>query len=207
MELLMIKKTYLFTSSIALLAVLATVFPARADNISDFYAGGFGGREWTNTDVSGGPSFNLHPDDWGFFAGYNLGNLDRQSNIGLEGGMEAHYAWTSSGEETNTVSGIPTTLEKKHEWGLDFRPGFAVITQAMPLNVRPYAILGYRQAEFSDSVTGSSSHSGFDLGVGAELVTYQHFGVRLDYDHVFYGSSDGIDPHENDLRLGVAYHF
>jgi opacity protein-like surface antigen len=203
MELLMIRKTYLFTSSMALLAMLATVSPARADYLSDFYAGGFGGRAWARTDVAGSPTFDLHPDDWGVFAGYNLGDLDPHSNMGLEGGVEAHYAWTSSGSETNGA----TTLEKKHEWGLDLRPGFAVITQSMPLNIRPYAILGYRQADFNDSVTGSSNHSGFALGAGAELVTYKHFGVRLDYDHVYYRSHDGIDPHENDLRLGLAYHF
>jgi len=127
--------------------------------------------------------------------------------MGLEGGVEAHYAWSGNDGENGTVGVVPTTLEKRNEWGVDLRPGFAVLSQAMPLNIRPYAILGYRQTEFNDSATAGNIHSGFALGAGAELVTYKHYGVRLDYDHVFYGTDDGIVPHEDDLRLGLAYHF
>ena len=48
---------------------------------------------------------------------------------------------------------------------------------------------------------------GFELGAGTELVTFQNFGVRADYTHVWYGSSSGFNPDEDDVRLGVAYHF
>ena len=38
-------------------------------------------------------------------------------------------------------------------------------------------------------------------------MAYNAFGVRLDYTHVFYKEDDGLDPSEDNLRLGVAYHF
>ncbi len=206
----MIKKISLFASAAALLIAISAPAPAQANDVtaSDFYVGGYGGHEWTNTSVTGGSSFDLRGNDGGVFAGYNVGSLlNREMNMGLEGGLEAHYGWTWHSEESGAIAGGPASLEKKNEWGLDFRPGLSFITNSMPLNLRPYAILGYRQAQFRNSITGNTDHGGFDLGAGMELVSYQHFGVRLDYNHVYYRSHEGIDPHENDLRLGLAYHF
>jgi len=206
----MITKIKLFASTAAVLATVFTFSSAQASdmmNMSDFYAGGYGGWGWTKTDVSGGSSVNLNGTNWGGFVGYNFGNMPSQQNLGMQLGVEAHYGWTAGTGTTTTVGGVPTSLEQKHEWGVDLRPGFASLISSAPLDIKPYAILGYRRTEFSDSTHSNSEHPGFALGLGTELVSYQHFGLRLDYDHVFFKSRDGLDPHENDLRAGLVYHF
>lgn len=214
----MTKKTALLAATAIIALTLATGSAAQAQNtvnkdgtvVSDFYVGGFGGWGWTDADY-GGQTFDLNGSDWGVFAGYNLGGwLDRHMNIGLQGGIEGHYAWSSDSDETRIIAGVPTKIGKRHEWGVDFRPGLSFISDAMPMGLRPYAILGYRQTEFRNEAAGLSNDSlyhGFDLGVGTELIAFNNFGVRLDYNHVFYKDNNGIDPDENDLRLGVAYHF
>jgi hypothetical protein len=168
---------------------------------SDFYFGGYGGWSWTDAD-SGGSSFDVNGNDWGVFLGYNLGAL-MDKGAALQGGLEAHYGWGSNADDT--VAGV--TLKKEREWGVDFRPGLSFISDSMPLGLKPYGILGYRQAQFHSSATGNSTHPGFNLGVGTELLAYDNFGVRLDYSHVFYKEDDGVDPDEDDLRAGVAFHF
>jgi len=205
----MIKKIKFLASTAAVLTTILTFSSAHADNIntSNFYVGGFGGWDWNRVDVPDGTSFKPDGSDWGGFVGYNFGTTPDQGLYGLRTGIEAHYGWTGSNSEAGIIDGTSTSLEKKHEWGVDLRPGFGSVYHAEPVDINPYAILGYRQAEFSNSVTSDTTHPGFDLGLGTELISYEHFGVRLDYTHVFYRSEEGIEPHEDDLRLGLAYHF
>lgn len=178
--------------------------------LSGVYAGGFGGYSWTDTDVTGGGDLDINGGDYGLFLGYQMDTLlDRSIGMGLNGALEFHYAW-SDADETTLVAGVPVGVEKDHEWGISFRPGLSFVDQYAPLGLKPYGILGYRNAEYTASTVGASSsehYDGFELGIGTELIAYEDFGVRLDYSHVFYGEENGIDPDEDDLRLGLAYHF
>jgi len=207
------------TACLACVAVL----PAHAQNntqhpqsdmyVSDrsgVYVGGFGGFDWTDADVTGGTDAELSGGDYGLFLGYQLDTMFRNMDMGLNGAIEGHYAW-SDADDTITVGGVPVNVEKDNEWGVSFRPGLTFIDEVTaPIGIKPYGIIGYRQAEFEASaggIAGNETYDGFELGIGTELIAFNDFGVRLDYSHVWYGEENGIDPDEDDLRLGVAYHF
>lgn len=204
-------KNYLIAGTLA--AALSLSFPAHAQNYDQtkvdpgFYIGGYGGYGWTDADI-GSASADVNGADYGLFVG---AELDAFLNgwMGLTGAIEGFYGWSEADDEL-TVAGIPVDVEKENEWGVNFRPGLTFVNQYAPFGVEPYAILGYRRAEFSTSSAVGSTEAdfdGFELGIGTELVAYDNIGIRLDYSHIFYEEKSGIDPDEDDLRLGVAYHF
>jgi len=169
------------------------------------YFGVQGGYGWTDADVSGGPSADVDGWDYGLFAGYQLDRFFNDAGMGLTGSLEGFYDWSNADD---TVGGVK--VEKNHEWGVNFRPGLTFIDAYAPLGLKPYGIVGYRRAEFEGSTAtakSSDDYNGFELGIGTELVAYQNYGIRFDYSHVFYGEKNGIDPDEDDVRMGIAYHF
>lgn len=204
------------TAAIALLfspAAMAQVSATKYNSpspLSGFYAGGFGGYGWNDVDTNGLGGFSADGADYGVFAGYQLDALmDRSLGLGINGALEFHYGW-SDADDNAIVGGVPVKVSKNHEWGVNFRPGLSVVDQYMPMGIKPYGIIGYRQAEFEASTPiakDTDTFHGFELGLGTELIAYNDFGVRLDYTHVWYGEEKGIDPSSDDLRLGVAYHF
>ncbi len=170
--------------------------------LSGVYVGGYGGYGWTDADVDGGSDADINGWDYGVFAGYSMDALlDRTLGMGINGSLEAFYGWSDADDETGGVD-----LEKEHEWGINFRPGLSFIDD-YTLGLKPYGIIGYRRAEFNTDLGDSDWHDGFDLGLGTEVVAFSDFGVRLDYTHTFYEDKGGLDPDEDDLRLGIAYHF
>lgn len=174
---------------------------AHTDNGSGFYIGGYGGYGDTDADTAGADA-NLNGADWGVFAGFELTDwLGQYQNWGLTAAIEGHYGWSSADDDIGA-----TSFEKDDEWGVSFRPGFVALNDAMPLGLKPYGIFGYRHLNI-DSTVGDEDFHGFELGLGTEVMAYGDFGIRVDYTHVFYGSESGIDPSEDNLRLGVAYHF
>ncbi len=181
-----------------------------ASPLSGVYIGGFGGYSWTDADTDFGADFDVNGGDYGIMLGYQLDTLlDRTIGLGINGAIEVHYAWSDADDDA-TVGGVGVSVEKDHEWGISFRPGLSFVDNYMPWSLKPYGIIGYRNAEFEASgggASGSDNFDGFELGIGTEVVAYQDFGIRLDYSHVWYEDKNGIDPSEDDLRLGIAYHF
>ncbi|MAQ70988.1 MAG: hypothetical protein CL565_02225 [Alphaproteobacteria bacterium] len=189
---------------LATAAVVALSAPAMADsynNNSPFgsaltgaYVGAMGGYSWSELDTAAG-DVDVDGADYGVFVGYKLDQY-LQNSIGINGAIEAHYAWSSADGD---IAGAD--VEKDDEWGVSFRPGLSISE-----SINPYGILGYKRAEF-ETAAGSEDYDGFELGIGTELVAYGDFGIRAEYAHTFYGEEDGVDPDEDTLRLGVAYHF
>jgi len=160
--------------------------------LTGVYLGVLGGYSWADLDGT-----SAEPDGWdyGVFAGYKLDRF-LQDNIGINGAIEGYYAWSNADD---TVSG--TNYEKDHDWGVNFRPGFSISE-----TINPYGIIGYRRANFK-TIGSNDNYDGFELGIGTELVAWGDYGMRLDYSHTWYEEKNGIDPSENDIRVGVAYHF
>ena len=209
----------IFLFTIALLSFLIFPIQSRADNTPSapsparggFYVGGYGGYGWNDvdSDLAGGLDFDDDEFEYGAFVGVQvdqlLGRTMGRAGVGMTGAVEVYYT-ESDAEETK--DGI--TMEKDYDWGINFRPGLTFLDQASSFGIKPYGILGYRRTNFQASGGGASvdeEYNGFELGLGSELMAYNAFGVRLDYTHVFYKEDDGLDPSEDNLRLGVAYHF
>lgn len=205
----MMKKTVLLTAA----ALIALTGAARADYqqqatykdegtispLSGVYVGGYGGYGWSDADFDGGGSADLDGWDYGVFAGYSLDTLlDSTIGLGINGSLEGFYGWSDQDDGS---------FDKGNEWGINFRPGLSFVDD-YTFGLKPYGIIGYRRAEFDSTGGGDKDwHDGFELGLGTELMAMGDFGIRLDYSHVWYDDEGGIDPDEDDLRLGVAYHF
>jgi opacity protein-like surface antigen len=203
----MLNKAKLLAGAALVSALLSAAPALAADNEAPnrydhgFYVGGFGGYGWTDTDTA--TAGDVDGSDWGAFVGYELTGFMNRMNIGVSAAIEAHYAWSHANDGTGAGA-----VDKDHEWGISFRPGLSFLHGATPMNLRPYGIIGYRRAEFENSIPGADDDfDGFELGIGTELMAFDNWGVRLDYTHVFYESAGTMDPDEDDLRLGVSYHF
>ena len=188
-------KKLLLTSAV----VLAMQSPALAQDYNDnydspltgAYLGVSGGYSWTDADDA-----DVNGDEYGVFVGYKLDQW-LQSNFGMTGAIEAHYEWSGADDDG---------IEKDDSWGVQFRPGVAFLDAVNPFAFNPYAILGYKRAEF-ETAAGSEDHDGFELGIGTEVVSYGDVGVRVDYSHTWYSDEGGVDPNEHALKAGLSYHF
>lgn len=208
----------LMMTAITVTSVAVTSSYAFADSYRNYgqgemtpgpYVGVYGGYGWTDGDNDAG--INVDPDgtDYGLYAGVKINSLlDKTVNrmgVDLTGALEVHYGWSGADE---TVAGV--TFDKEREYGISFRPGLGFFGYDDSIAVNPYAIIGYRRTEYkatAGGVTDDEDFDGFELGLGTELVAYDNVGVRLDYSHVWYGSENGFDPSEDNVRLGMTYHF
>lgn len=162
------------------------------------YAGIYGGYNSTSDDA-----VDLDGGDFGGFAGFKLDSL---FSMPISAAFEIQYGLsTSEGDATNS------TLEKTSEFGISFRPGLTYMPDNSPFYLNPYAILGYKIANYEETLsTGLSiedSLHGFELGIGAEFLAYDNWVLRGEYSHTFYGKEGNFDPSEDTFRLGLAYKF
>ncbi len=171
-----------------------TSYDSGTSALTGAYLGVYGGYGWTDADTAAG-GFDMDGADYGIFAGYKFDQL-LDNSMGINAAIEAFYGWSGQDDDVAGVS-----VEKDHEWGINFRPGISISE-----TINPYAILGYRNTNF-EAAGSDEDYSGFDLGIGTELVAWGNVGLRLDYTHTFYEEKNGLDPDEDNIRVGLAYHF
>lgn len=160
------------------------------------YVGVYGGYGWSSVDTAAGDA-DVDGADYGGLVGFKVDHL--LEGLGITGAVEAYYGGS---EADDTVAGVD--VEKGDEWGVNFRPGLSFLSMGGQIN--PYGIIGYRRTEF-ETAGGSEDYDGFDLGIGTELMSWNNVGLRADYTHTFYEENGGVDPDENDIRIGLVYHF
>ncbi len=160
------------------------------------YIGAYGGYGWMDdagADLDGG--------QYGVYVGMQADSLldatINRTGLALSGAIEGHYGW---------ANGSDGGIERDNEWGVSFRPGMSIISNTLNLETVPYAILGYKRAEI-ETPAGDNWHDGFELGLGTELVAWDHMSTRLEYSHTFYEEKGGIDPDDDSIRLGLGYRF
>ena len=188
-------------SAMVIFALGATQKAQAETDYSGFYAGLYGGYAWADAENSNGANPEPTGFDYGIYGGYKIDSLLRDAGIGITGALE--LAWGGSTAD-DTVGGI--SIEKGREFGVSFRPGINL----MQRGINPYGIIGYRNTEFEASVTGltaDETYHGFELGLGADLMSFDTFDVRAEYSYVWYGKENGINPSEGDLRVGLSYNF
>ncbi len=206
-------KKLLLTATCSI-ALIAGASQANAQNAMDRtftgpYVGVQGGYSMSDADTAVG-DLDLNGGDYGVFVGFQadtlFDNTVNKTGLGLTGALEFDYNWSTADDTLGNIN-----VEKDHDWGVSFRPGLAVINEVTPFDWNPYGIVGYRQAEYEANVpgiaSGEESYHGLELGIGAELISYDQVGVRVEYSHTWYGEENGIDPSENDFMVGLAYHF
>lgn len=168
------------------------------------YVGVYGGYGWTNINNALNDG-DLNGADYGVYAGIQGDAiLDRTINrlgLGITGAIEAHYGMSGQDDTENGIS-----FEKEHEWGVNFKPGLSFLNNDYIVEVAPYGILGYRGTQY-DVGGNDENYHGFELGLGTEVLAFDNAAVRLEYTHVFYSEENGLDPDEDNIRLGLGYKF
>jgi outer membrane immunogenic protein len=164
------------------------------------YIGAYGGYGWTSADTAVG-DLDVDGADYGGLIGFKVDHL--LQGLGITGAVEAYYGDSNAEDD---LAGV--TIEKGQEWGVNFRPGLSFLNYGTQIN--PYGIIGYRRTEFETSggaFAGDETYDGFDLGIGTEIVSWNNVGLRADYTHTWYEEKNGLDPDENNVRVGLIYHF
>jgi outer membrane immunogenic protein len=201
-------KKFLMTG-VALVAFGALNTATANEVVVNPYVGAYGGYGWNDVETSSG-DVDIDGMDYGVYAGFKADKLldETVNRLGtsLTGAIEVYYGGSSADDNLGAL-----TVDKEYEYGVRFMPGLAIIDDINPVGYNPYAILGYKRANFEIDGVGDESFDGFELGIGTELVAYENVGIRLEYAHTWYGDEDiggiNVDNDEDTVRVGVGYHF
>lgn len=160
------------------------------------------------------------------FGGYSW--IREAFYIGIEGNFNGSTsAFKTTNQEfdhaTKTRSYAKTNILPN--WGVSFLPGWLLLQDTTLI----YGRFGYAGGIFHVTTTDSSltnvNHviSGIRYGIGIEKRLYQHFGIRLEYNHIMYQGTTSehfdissgaptykqsvITPQTNQFELGFVYRF
>lgn len=201
-----------------------------------FYVGaqaGYDAYRIKQTLTSSGGNFSTTASLTGWLGGLFIGYGQYfYNNFYLGGEFLANYNGTSQVFATGTDDdgdGFNRSHKVNGTLGLAVIPGVKLNSSTLG-----YIRLGYDWTRFKDSITAingggptvtfsnSVTLGGFDFGFGIETVVCDNISIRTQYDHVWYsnksttlapgtpldtGASVTVRPSDNQVTLGVLYHF
>jgi outer membrane immunogenic protein len=180
-------------SSVAAVALMAIAGVSAAQAADTPFAGGYAG-------IQGG--YDIFKDQWngdkfkgvegGLFMGYNVPVAEK---VILGGEVNFNLS-----DAHNSTYGI----KAKNDYGISARAGFLASD-----NIMVYARGGYQRALINLEGVDSHHFNGWTLGAGIETALSQQISLRVEYVYAGYKSNStlGVNPNQQNMNIGVAYHF
>jgi opacity protein-like surface antigen len=214
-------------STIAASAVLFTIPAiAQAGSFDGFYVGAEAGSSFTSftetqsslyTGTEKNSSFAANGVIGGGVAGYGV-TLINNFYLGAE--IDAIFgdrSYTDSAQNPDNPYVYKITAGK--EFGFSARPGYLINDHAMVFGLFGVARVPLTNtwAGSEPNVTFKSTQTAFRLGGGTEIAISGPLTLRVDYTHIFLskvtvndttvGYSANYEPSEDQVKVGIAYHF
>lgn len=145
----------------------------------------------------------------GIQGGYDIYDFGTNGK-GVEGGVFLGYNAPVGnkivvGAETNfnlsDANSAVAGAKARNNYGISARAGFLATD-----SVLVYARGGYVRSSIRVGVA-KDTFDGYSLGGGIEAAVMENVSVRAEYIYNNYTSSLGIEPTQQQMNLGVAYHF
>lgn len=165
------------------------------------YAGGQIGHDSFNArigDANDNAKLGANGIEGGIFAGYNF----QMENF--VGGVEAQLGLTDA-QSSGTLGGTDFALKGKHSYGLSVRAGALLSDNALL-----YAHGGWTRAKFAvdfGAIDDKATYDGWKAGLGLEILVTENVSARGEYAYTDYEGRFGIEPKNNSVQLGIAWHF
>lgn len=145
----------------------------------------------------------------GIQGGYDIYDFGPNGK-GVEGGVFLGYNAPIGdkflvGAETNfdlsDANSAVATAKVRNSYGVNARAGFLATD-----NVLVYARGGYVRSSIRVGVA-KDTFDGYSLGGGIEASVLPNVSVRAEYIYNNYTTHLGVEPTQQQMNLGVAYHF
>lgn len=165
------------------------------------YAGGQIGHDSFNARFSDGTDsakLGVNGIQGGIFAGYNF----QMENF--VAGVEAQLNLTDA-KSSGSLDGTTFDVDGKYGYGLSARAG-ALLSDSALLYVHG----GWTRTKFGvdfGAFDDKATYDGWKAGLGLEVLVTENVSARGEYAYTDYESRFGIEPKNNSVQFGIAWHF
>jgi len=196
----------------------APIAPAAASTWDGPYIGVFGGYGWGTANVdatafnAGTPSYSVSGFLLGVQGGYNFHLSDA-----IVAGVSADIAW-DNGSGSATIGNASVSSQFNWTGSITGRVGYDAGSFV------PYVLAGVaflnNTATVTDGPTGTggATHTGYTVGAGVEFLLADNLSADIEYRYSNYGSQNYTSAtfpgasipaslSDNQIRIGLNYHF